>query len=200
MSGDNAALIALAARRLSGKRRHQAVILGSLGAVLLRVLLTFLAAQLLVLSYVQTVGALLLLWVAYRMVQPETRQDQEDAAGGTGLWEAVRAIVVADVVMSLDNILGLAAVARGNGWLLGIGLAVSIALIVIGSGVLMHFMQRFPVTVTLVGALLGYVAGDMVLTDPAWREAAWIHGEIVHAGLPLMLAAFIALAGMRRPR
>ncbi len=199
MSGDNAAVIALAARDLAGRQRHMAVLLGSLGAVVLRVLLTLVAAELLVLSYVQTVGSLLLLWVAYRLVLPGRRAVPGEEVRQRGLGEAVRAIVVADVVMSLDNILGLAAVARGNLLLLIIGLAISILLIVVGSGVLMHFMKRYPVIVILGGALLGYVAGDMLLSDPAWAAAHWVHQSWLHNGLPVMLAVLIALLGLRRP-
>lgn len=199
MSGDNAAVIALAARDLAGRQRHMAMVLGSFGAVVLRVLLTFVAAQLLMLSYVQTVGGLLLLWVAYRLVLPLPRTETGETQRQRGLAEAVRAIMVADVVMSLDNILGLAAVARGNWLLLSIGLVVSILLIVIGSGVLMHFMKRYPVIVLLGGALLGYVAGDMLLSDPAWQGLGWVHQSWLHNSLPVMLAAAIALFGRRRP-
>ena len=199
MSGDNAAVIALAARNLRGRQRHQAVMLGSLGAVVVRVLFTFVAAELLALSYVQTAGSLLLLWVAYRLVLPARRSEPVEEVRERGLGEAVRAIVVADVVMSLDNILGLAAVARGNWLLLSIGLVVSILLIVIGSGVLMHFMKRYPVIVILGGALLGYVAGDMLLSDPAWQSLDWVHQSWLHNSLPVMLAVIVALFGLRRP-
>lgn len=199
MSGDNAAVIALAARDLTGRRRHMAVMLGSLGAVVFRVLLTFVAAELLVVSYVQTAGSLLLLWVAYRLVLPSKRLAPGEEVRQRSLGEAVRAIVVADVVMSLDNILGLAAVARGNLLLLTIGLVISILLIVIGSSVLMHFMKRYPVIVVLGGALLGYVAGDMLLSDPAWAGVDWVHQTWLHNALPVMLAVLIALLGLRRP-
>ena len=198
MSGDNAAVIALAARHLRGRRRHTAVFLGSLGAVVLRVLLTFVAVQLLTLSYVQTLGSLLLLWVAYRLVLPGKSQVPGAEVRDPGLMEAVRAIIVADVIMSLDNVLGLAAVARGNWLLLTIGLVISILLIVVGSSVLMRLMTRYPVIVILGGALLGYVAGDMLLSDPIWNGVGWLKGAWVHHGLPLMLAALVALFGVRR--
>ncbi len=199
MSGDNAAVIALAARNLRGRRRRTAVFLGSLGAVILRVLLTFGAVQLLTLSYVQTLGSLLLLWVAYRLVLPGKRQEPGEEIRDPGLMEAVRAIIVADVIMSLDNVLGLAAVARGNWFLLTIGLAISILLIVVGSSVLMRLMMRYPVIVIMGGALLGYVAGDMLLSDPIWNALAWLKDPWVHNSLPVMLATVIALFGVRRP-
>ena len=198
MSGDNAAVIALAARHLRGRRRHTAVFLGSLGAVVLRVLLTFVAVQLLTLSYVQTLGSLLLLWVAYRLVLPGKSQVPGEEVRDPGLMEAVRAIIVADVIMSLDNVLGLAAVARGNWFLLTIGLVISILLIVVGSSVLMRLMTRYPVIVIMGGALLGYVAGDMMLSDPIWNGLDWLKGSWVHNSLPLMLAALVALFGVRR--
>ncbi len=199
MSGDNAAVIALAARNLRGRRRRTAVFLGSLGAVILRVLLTFGAVQLLTRSYVQTLGSLLLLWVAYRLVLPGKRQEPGEEIRDPGLMEAVRAIIVADVIMSLDNVLGLAAVARGNWFLLTIGLAISILLIVVGSSVLMRLMMRYPVIVIMGGALLGYVAGDMLLSDPIWNALAWLKDPWVHNSLPVMLATVIALFGVRRP-
>jgi YjbE family integral membrane protein len=174
------------------------VFLGSLGAVVLRVLLTFVAVQLLTLSYVQTLGSLLLLWVAYRLVLPGKSQVPGAEVRDPGLMEAVRAIIVADVIMSLDNVLGLAAVARGNWLLLTIGLVISILLIVVGSSVLMRLMTRYPVIVILGGALLGYVAGDMMLSDPIWNGVDWLKGAWVHHGLPLMLAAVVALFGVRR--
>jgi YjbE family integral membrane protein len=199
MSGDNAAVIALAARNLTGRRRRTAVFLGSLGAVALRVLLTFGAVQLLTLSYVQTLGSLLLLWVAYRLVLPGKRQEPGEKIRDPGLMEAVRAIIVADVIMSLDNVLGLAAVARGNWFLLTIGLAISILLIVVGSSVLMRMMTRYPVIVIMGGALLGYVAGDMLLSDPIWNALVWLKDPWFHNSLPVMLATVIALFGVRRP-
>jgi len=199
MSGDNAAVIALAARDLRGHRRRSAVFLGSLGAVVLRVLLTIVAVQLLTLSYVQTLGSLLLLWVAYRLVLPGKRQEVGEEIREPGLMEAVRAIIVADAVMSLDNVLGLAAVARGNWFLLTIGLAISILLIVVGSSVLMRLMTRYPVIVIMGGALLGYVAGDMLLSDPIWNALEWLKDPWIHNSLPMMLATVIALFGVRRP-
>jgi YjbE family integral membrane protein len=199
MSGDNAAVIALAARHLRGRRRRTAVFLGSLGAVVLRVLLTFGAAQLLTLSYVQTLGSLLLLWVAYRLVLPGKRQEPGEEVRDPGLMEAVQAIIVADVIMSLDNVLGLAAVARGNWFLLTVGLAISILLIMVGSSVLMRLMTRYPVIVIMGGALLGYVAGDLLLSDPIWHALAWLKAPWVHNSLPVMLAIAVALFGMRRP-
>lgn len=199
MSGDNAAVIALAARDLRGRRRRTAVFLGSLGAVVLRVLLTIVAVQLLALSYVQTLGSLLLLWVAHRLVLPSKKQEVGEEIREPSLMEAVRAIIVADVIMSLDNVLGLAAVARGNWFLLTIGLAVSILLIVVGSSVLMRLMTRYPVIVIMGGALLGYVAGDMLLSDPIWNGLGWLRDPWIHNGLPAVLATMIALFGLRRP-
>ncbi len=199
MSGDNAAVIALAARNLRGRRRNAAVFLGSLGAVILRVLLTFIATRLLTLSYLQTLGALLLLWVAYRLVLPGKRQEVGEEVRQPGLMEAVRAIIVADVVMSLDNVLGLAAVARGDAVLLIIGLTISIFLIVVGSSVLMRLMTRYPVIVIMGGALLGYVAGDLLLSDPLWQDLSWLKDSWIHNSLPMMLATVIALFGVRRP-
>ncbi len=198
MSGDNAVVIALAARNLKGRQRRTAVVFGSLGAVILRILLTVIAARLLTLSYLQTVGSFLLLWVAYRLVLPTGRLEKGDLQREHGLIEAVWAITIADVVMSLDNILGLAAVARGNWVLLTIGLAISIFLIVVGSSLLLRLMTRYPVIVIMGGALLGYVAGGLLLSDPIWHSMEWLGKPWIHNSLPMLFAAVIALFGMRR--
>ena len=195
LSGDNAAVIALAARELRGRQRHQAIIIGSLGAVVLRVLLTVAAVQLLTIPYLQTVGSILLLWVAARLVRPHGQKALDAKDNSATLQEAVRAIVIADVVMSFDNVLSLAAVARGSWVLLIIGLLTSIPLIMVGSTVLMKLMTRYPVIITLGAGLLGYVAGDMLLSDPLWQHSDVLRNAWIHNGIPVLLALGVILLG-----
>lgn len=195
LSGDNAAVIALAARELRGRQRHQAIIIGSLGAVVLRVLLTVAAVRLLTIPYLQTVGSILLLWVAARLVRPHGQKALDAKDNSATLQEAVRAIVIADVVMSFDNVLSLAAVARGSWVLLIIGLLTSIPLIMVGSTVLMKLMTRYPAIITLGAGLLGYVAGDMLLSDPLWQHSDVLLNAWIHNGIPVLLALGVILLG-----
>jgi YjbE family integral membrane protein len=195
LSGDNAAVIALAARRLQGSLRHQAIIIGSLGAVLLRVLLTVVAVQLLAIPYLQTMGGILLLWVAARLVRSHGKKPANVKDNSATLQEAVRAIIIADVVMSFDNVLSLAAVARGSWLLLTIGLLTSIPLIMVGSTLLMKLMTRYPAIITLGAGLLGYVAGDMLLSDPLWQHMDFLQNAWIHNSIPALFALGIILLG-----
>jgi len=166
LSGDNAVVIALAARRLPELQRRRAVLIGTAAAIAMRVTLTVFAALLLGLPWVKTVGALLLLWIAVRLIVP-AEEASGDGAEASGFWQAVRIIMLADFVMSLDNVIGIAAAAHGSLLLLIMGLLISIPLIVFSSQIIMRWMDRLPVIVTLGGALLGWVAGVTLITDPA---------------------------------
>ena len=172
LSGDNAVVIALAARALPPTQQKQAIIWGSAGAVVLRILLTFIAAYLLQWQFVQIVGGLLLLWIGVQLLAEE----EEDAADGdtpkaVSYWTAIRTILVADLVMSLDNVIGVALAAKIDGVmndpLLVIGLAISIPIVVFGSQVMIKLMERFPVIIVLGAGLIGWVAGDAIAHDPA---------------------------------
>lgn len=191
LSGDNAVVIALAARRLPEVERHRAVLIGTGAAIALRVTLTVFAALLLDLPWVKTVGALLLLWIAVRLIAPTHQSDGGEVDEVSGFWPAVRIIMVADFVMSLDNIIGIAAAAHGSLVLLILGLLVSIPLIVFSSQILMRWMDRFPIIVTLGGGLLGWVAGVTLITDPAHATllagAPWLHHACGLAGVATVL-------------
>jgi YjbE family integral membrane protein len=165
LSGDNAVVIALACRNLSPEQRRAGIIWGVAGAVCLRVVLTVFAALVMNLPWLKLVGGLLLVWVAIKLMLPED-EDGHDIESSTHLWGAVKTIVVADFVMSLDNVIGVAGAAHGSLVLLLFGLAVSIPLIVWSSQLIMHWMERFPSIVLLGAALLGYVAGEMIVSDP----------------------------------
>ena len=165
LSGDNAVVIALACRNLSPEQRKMGIFWGVLGAVSLRVMLTVFAALVMNLPWLKLVGGLLLLWIAVKLMLPED-EEGHDIASSANLWGAVKTIVVADFVMSLDNVIAVAGAAHGSLLLLLFGLAVSIPLIVWSSQLILHWMERFPSIVLLGAALLGYVAGQMLFSDP----------------------------------
>ena len=165
LSGDNAVVIALACRNLAVDQRKKGIFWGVAGAVSLRVVLTTCAALVMNLPWLKVVGGLLLLWIAVKLMLPED-EEGEDIEASAHLWGAVKTIVVADFVMSLDNVIAVAGAAHGSLVLLLFGLAVSIPLIVWSSQLILRWMERYPVIVLFGAALLGYVSGQMIFTDP----------------------------------
>ena len=165
LSGDNAVVIAMAARGLPANRQKQAIVLGSAAAIVMRIVLTLIAVKMLALPYLKLVGGAALLWIGINLLY-EDDEEHDHEARPIGIGAAVRTILVADLVMSLDNVLAVAAAARGNTLLLVVGLGVSIPLIVFGSTMLLKVMQRFPIIIVAGAALLGWLAGEMMLTDP----------------------------------
>jgi YjbE family integral membrane protein len=181
LSGDNAVVIAMAARSLPQAQQKKAIFWGSVAAIALRIALTVAAVQLLQLPYLKLIGALALLWVGVQLML-ETESEGEVKAEGT-LGAAIRTILVADLVMSIDNVIAVAGAAdrAPDAYrlpLLGVGLAMSIPLIIAGSTLLMKVMERMPIIVVLGAALLGYLAGQMLATDPAL--AAWFDAHLPH--------------------
>lgn len=166
LSGDNAVVIAMAARTLKPEQRGKAIFWGSAAAILMRIVLTIVAIQLLSLPYLKVIGAILLVYIGVDLLSAEEEGDGE-AKEINGMLAAIRTILIADLVMSLDNVLAVAAAAKGNVPLLVLGLLVSIPLIVFGATLLTKVMQRFPIIITIGAALLGFLAGEMLLTDPA---------------------------------
>ena len=169
LSGDNAVVIAMAARGLPASQQKKAIVFGSAAAIVMRIVLTLIAVKMLGLPWLKLVGGLALLWIGAKLMSDEEEQ-HDHAAETIGIGAAVRTILVADLVMSLDNVLAVAAAAHGNTLLLVIGLAISIPLIVFGSTLILKIMDRFPVIITAGAALLGWLAGEMMLTDPALRQ------------------------------
>lgn len=165
LSGDNAVVIALACRNLSPEQRKKGILWGVVGAVSLRVVLTIFAALVMNLPWLKFVGGLLLVWIAVKLMLPED-DEGHDIQSSEHLWGAVKTIVVADFVMSLDNVIAVAGAAHGSLALLLFGLAVSIPLIVWSSQLILHWMERFPSIVLFGAGLLGYVAGQMIFSDP----------------------------------
>jgi YjbE family integral membrane protein len=191
LSGDNAVVIAMASRALPERQQKQAILFGSFGAIFLRVVLTFFAVMLLALPWLKLIGGVLLLYIGVKMLIPDEGEAQLDAHGK--LWGAIKTIIVADFIMSLDNVLGVAAAAKGNVVLLVLGLAISIPLIIYGSTFLLKLMNRFPIIITIGGGILGWVAGEMAVTDPvllAWvdEHAHWMHDAMPAAGALLVVA------------
>ncbi|MGY4831770.1 TerC family protein [Sphaerotilaceae bacterium SBD11-9] len=176
LSGDNAVVIALAARSLPAEQQKKAIFWGSAAAIVMRIVLTLIAVEMLKWPYLKIVGALLLLYIGISLLsEDEGEEDGHKEVGG--MMAAIRTILVADLVMSLDNVLAVAAAAKGNTPLLVIGLAVSIPLIIFGSTLLLKVMDRFPIIITLGAALLGFLAGEMMFTDPAVTAR---FGELSH--------------------
>jgi YjbE family integral membrane protein len=167
LSGDNAVVIALAARSLPAKQQKAAVLWGSGAAVAMRIVLTIFAVALLTLPWLKLIGALLLFWIGVKLLVPE--DGDENISASDNLMAAVRTILIADLVMSIDNVIAVAAAAQGSYLLLVLGLAISIPLVIFGSTMLLHLMERWPVIITIGGGLLGFVAGEMLVTDPVLK-------------------------------
>ena len=176
LSGDNAVVIAMAARTLKPEQRGKAIFWGSAAAIVMRIILTVVAIQLLSLPYLKIVGAILLVYIGVDLLKGE---DDGDGEGQeiSGMLAAIRTILIADLVMSLDNVLAVAAAAKGNLPLLILGLLVSIPLIIFGATLLTKVMERFPIIITIGAALLGFLAGEMLLTDPAVTTRFGVMGE-----------------------
>ncbi len=165
LSGDNAVVIALACRNLAPDQRKKGIFWGVMGAVGLRVILTLFAAVVMDLPWLKLIGAVLLVWIAIKLLLPEEDEGHQ-IESSAHLWGAVKTIIVADFVMSLDNVIGVAGAAHGSFLLLLFGLAVSIPLIVWSSQLIMQAMERWPVIVMFGAGLLGFVAGEMMFSDP----------------------------------
>ena len=180
LGGDNAVVIALACRRLPSAQRRLGILWGTAGAIVLRVVLIFFALTLLQLPYLKIVGAALLLWIGVKLLLPDEGDEHGSIQSSDRLWAAVKTVIVADFVMSLDNVIAIAGVAEtaGNGnemVLVVFGLLVSIPIMVWGSQMVIKLMDRFPIVITAGGVLLGWIAGTMVVGDPVLAE--WVPME-----------------------
>ena len=167
LGGDNAVVIALACRKLPEAQRSKGIFWGVFGAIGLRVVMIFFALQLLAIPYLKIVGALLLFWIGIKLLMPEHEDAHGDVPAATTLAAAVKTIIVADAVMSLDNVIAVAGAAHGSLTLVVFGIVVSIPIVVWGSKLVLTLMDRFPVVITIGGMLLGWIAGTMAHSDPA---------------------------------
>lgn len=198
LSGDNAVVIALACRSLPPAQQKKAFLFGSLGVVVLMVALTAFAAYLLTLPYLELIGSLLLLWIGVKLLLPgdETAEIKDNS----NMLDAVKTIIVADIVMSFDNVLGMAGAAKGHMWMLVIGLLITIPLILFCSALIMRLMGRFPILITLGGGLLGYVAGEMAVADPSIKGWIDINAGVLEMLVPILGATSVIIVGKRLAR
>jgi len=194
LSGDNAVVIALACRNLPVELRKKGILFGVGGAIVLRIVLTFFAVSLLALPYLKLVGALLLLWIGIKLIVPEEEHSALSIQTDTRLLGAVKTILIADLVMSLDNVLGVAAAAKGNVPLLVFGLVISIPIIAWSSQLVLKLIDRFPFIIYAGGALLGYVAGEMLVGE-ALFEPLVEPRHYLHWLVPALCAALVLVAG-----
>lgn len=194
LSGDNAVVIALACRNLPEAQRRKGIMYGVGGAIGLRIVLTFFAVGLLSLPYLKLVGALLLIWIGIKLILPEDEHDEENIKADTRLLGAVKTIIIADFVMSLDNVLGVAAAAKGNVSLLVFGLLVSIPLIAWSSQLVLKLIDRFPFIIYGGGALLGYVAGEMLVSEALFKTLLESR-HYLHWLVPVLCAVLVLVAG-----
>jgi len=193
LSGDNALVIALACRSLPPRDQKRAFIVGTAGIVVLMTALTSFAALLMTLPYIQIVGSLLLLWIGVKLLLPEN--EDGDVKESNSFMEAVKTIIIADIVMSLDNVLGMAGAAKGHLGMLFLGLLITMPLILFGSAMLVKLMERFPQFIVIGAGLLGYVAGDMAVADPAVKSYIDTHVHFLENLAPIVGAVFVVIAG-----
>ena len=207
LGGDNAVVIALACRGLPPKQRKMGIIYGTAGAILLRVILIAFALALLSIPYLKLVGGLLLVWIGVKLLVPQEEEEHGSIQSSDRLWGAVKTVIIADLVMSVDNVLAIAGAAESAGQhqlpLVIFGLLVSIPIIVARSQIVLKLMDRFPIIITLGGMLLGWIAGQMIYTDPGLKpylpEAKTWEYIAAAAGALLVLAIGKALL-LRRPK
>jgi YjbE family integral membrane protein len=193
LSGDNAVVIALACRQLPPHLRKWGIILGAGMAILLRIVFAIVISYLLAIPLLKVVGGLLLVWIAVKLIRGEEPEGgHQEIAASDKLYRAIWTIAVADAVMSLDNVVAIAAVAKGDIWLFSFGLALSIPLIMVGSQLILSMIERFPVIVWAGAALLGWIAGEMMITDPIIERAF----GFVHHGMSMYIAAVVGAAAV----
>jgi YjbE family integral membrane protein len=195
LSGDNAVVIALACRNLPKRQKWLGIFWGVVGAVVLRIVLTFFAVQLLLLPYLQLVGAALLIWIGIKLIA-EDEGDGPEVAASDRLIAAVKTVIVADLVMSIDNVIGVAGAAKGSLLLLIFGLVVSIPLVVVGSQLIMKLIERFPWLVVAGGGLLGYIAGEIATEDTAVKPWIAANAPVLHYAAPIAGIVVVVAVGL----
>lgn len=206
LGGDNAVVIALACRNLPEKQRKLGIFWGVFGAIALRVVITIFAVTLLAIPFLKIVGAILLLWIGLKLVMPQEGEGEHNIDASASLMGAIKTIIVADFVMSLDNVIAVAAAAKDSTALIVFGLVVSVPIIVWCSTFILKMMERYPVIIVLGGGLLGYIAGDMFVRDPVlkdWMDAnlAWMRdyhiAGIIGAVLVIAVGKTLAVRAAR---
>jgi YjbE family integral membrane protein len=193
LSGDNALVIALACRGLPKRQQRMGIMLGAGAAVVLRIVFTVIIAWMLATPWLKLAGGVLLLWIGWKLMQPAESDDEVQASGHLG--GAVRIIVIADAVMSLDNVIAVAAAARGDVVLLSTGLIISVPLVIFGATLLMRLIEPFPGIIVLGGALIGYIAGEVAVTDPALERAIDAAAPWLVWAAPTLCSFLVVLVG-----
>jgi YjbE family integral membrane protein len=193
LSGDNAVVIALAARSLPAKQQKQAIFWGSGAAIALRIVLTLFAAALLALPWLKLIGSVLLLWIGVKLLVPE--DDDADVDASDNMFQAIKTILIADLVMSLDNVIAVAAAAGGHWGLMIVGLAISIPLVIFGATLLVKVMERWPVVITIGAALIGFVAGEMAWEDGGITAFTSQYPHTVKYAAAVAGALFVVIVG-----
>jgi YjbE family integral membrane protein len=196
LSGDNAVVIALAVRALPPRERFWGMVFGAGAAAVLLIVFTGVVATLMELPYLKLAGGLALFWVAVKLVAPQAHDAEGTPEAVEDLWRAVRVVVVANIVMSLDNVIAVAAAAKGNYVLLGLGLAVSIPVVIAGSALFLAIIERFPIVVWGGGALLGWIAGSLLPDDPAVAQYLPSNAESFELLFGISGAIFVILMGL----
>lgn len=193
LAGDNAVVIAMAVKNLHGRARTWGISFGSAGAVLVRVISTFLVAKLLAISFIKLVGGAVILWIALKLLIEGCKEECHERECGS-LWQAIWIIIVADMSMGIDNMLAVGAASHGNPVLLLFGLGLSIPLVVFMSSLLARLMDRYPIIIYIGAAILGKVGGEMMITDPIIHN--WLQpGEIVEYGVMVFFAVAVVVVG-----
>jgi len=200
LSGDNAVVIALACRSLPPRERKIGIMLGAGAAVLLRIIFTLMVVWLMEIPYLKLIGGVLLLWIAVKLLTDET--DEASVKESDTIWNAVRTVAIADMVMSLDNVIAIAAAAKGSTALIIFGLCLSVPLIVFGATLVITLLQRYPLLVWAGAGLLGWVAGSIMVSDPGWHSVlgAWPHLVDEVVGGTVGVVFVLALAWVLRKR
>jgi YjbE family integral membrane protein len=193
LSDDNALVIAMACRSLPKAQRRLAIALGAGAAALLRIIFTLLALQVLAVPFIRIAGGAILLWIAIRLVGDE--EGAEDTAAPSSIWASIRIIVVADAIMSIDNVIAIAAAAQGSKALIIFGLALSIPLVVFGANLLAPLLKRFPALVWAGAGILGWVAGDLIGSDPGFLSFLHAHAPMIGTWRLAAAGAALALLG-----
>jgi YjbE family integral membrane protein len=195
LSGDNAVVIALACRNLSHRQRKVGIFWGIVGAVVLRVVLTFFALELLRLPYLQLIGAALLLWIGIKLIA-EDEDGDETIESSDKLMGAIKTVIVADLVMSLDNVIGVAGAAKGSVLLIVFGLVISIPLVVLGAQLIMKLMERLPWLVIAGGGLLGFIAGEIAVDDTSVKDWIAANASYLHWAAPIAGVVLVVVVGI----
>ena len=203
LGGDNAIIIALACRNLPQRQKRLGILWGTAGAIILRCILVFFASTLLTIPSLKLIGGLLLLWIGIKLLADEDDFDEGTIKQSTSLYGAVRTIIIADFVMSLDNSVAIAAAAKGNMALVIFGLLLSVPIIIGGSAIILKLMTRFPIIITIGGALLGWLAGDLIAHDPLLADYVKtlpaMNPTYAAAGGALLVVVAGRIAASRKP-